>query len=132
MGGCNLLFLDEPTNYLDLPAVEALQSLLQGYTGTLLLVSHDEAFVEGVADRLLCVSEGGLTAFAGGLADWRRQQERPARRAGQSAALRKTVLEMRLSQLAVEISAAPLEKKAALEEAYREAAEELRALKEGE
>ena len=55
VGSCNLLFLDEPTNYLDLPAVEALQSLLQGYTGTLLLVSHDEAFVEGVADRLLYI-----------------------------------------------------------------------------
>ena len=68
VGGCNLLFLDEPTNYLDLPAVEALQSLLQGYTGTLLLVSHDEAFVEGVADRLLYIGGGGLTAFAGGLA----------------------------------------------------------------
>ncbi len=132
VGGCNLLFLDEPTNYLDLPAVEALQSLLRGYTGTLLLVSHDEVFVEGVADRLLWVGEDGLTAFAGGLADWRCRREEAARRGGQSAALRKTVLEMRLSQLAVEISAAPLEKKAALEEAYREAAEELRALKEEE
>ncbi|MBC3515597.1 ABC-F family ATP-binding cassette domain-containing protein [Neobittarella massiliensis] len=130
VGGCNLLFLDEPTNYLDLPAVEALQGLLQSYTGTLLLVSHDEAFLEAVADRLLLMDGGEVRAFAGGLRDWHRQRELPLKKAARDATLQRTVLEMRLSQLAVEISAAPAPEKEALEQAYQNTVAELRRLRE--
>jgi ATPase subunit of ABC transporter with duplicated ATPase domains len=55
----NLLVLDEPTNHFDLPAVEALESALATYDGTLLLVTHDRRLLERVqADRRLVV-EGG-------------------------------------------------------------------------
>jgi len=46
--GVNFLVLDEPTNHLDLPAIEQLESALRGYTGTLLLVSHDRRLLESV------------------------------------------------------------------------------------
>ena len=46
--GVNFLVLDEPTNHLDLPAIEQLESALRGYTGTLLLVSHDRRLLETV------------------------------------------------------------------------------------
>jgi ATPase subunit of ABC transporter with duplicated ATPase domains len=46
--GVNFLVLDEPTNHLDLPAIEQLEAALDGFTGTLLLVSHDRALLEGV------------------------------------------------------------------------------------
>lgn len=54
VSSANVLILDEPTNYLDIPSVEALQSLFSEYEGTMLFVSHDAAFVRAVAtDRLL-------------------------------------------------------------------------------
>ena len=46
--GVNCLVLDEPTNHLDLEAIEQLESALDGFDGTLLLVTHDRAFLEAV------------------------------------------------------------------------------------
>jgi len=54
VSSANVLILDEPTNYLDIPSVEALETLFSEYEGTLLFVSHDAAFVRAIAtDRLL-------------------------------------------------------------------------------
>ncbi|BAL90415.1 putative ABC transporter ATP-binding protein [Actinoplanes missouriensis 431] len=61
--GVNLLVLDEPTNHLDLPAIEQLEAALGGYTGTLLLVTHDRRMLEAVAtNRHLEVADGKVTA----------------------------------------------------------------------
>ncbi|WP_432541865.1 ABC-F family ATP-binding cassette domain-containing protein [Kineococcus sp. SYSU DK002] len=57
--GVNLLVLDEPTNHLDLPAIEQLEEALAGYTGTLLLVSHDRRLLEAVEVTRRLVVEGG-------------------------------------------------------------------------
>lgn len=51
----NVLVLDEPTNYLDIPSVEAIQELLSEYEGTMLLVSHDRTFVKAIATRVLSI-----------------------------------------------------------------------------
>jgi ATPase subunit of ABC transporter with duplicated ATPase domains len=57
--GVNLLVLDEPTNHLDLPAIEQLEQAVSGFTGTLLLVTHDRQMVETVAcDRVVDVEAG--------------------------------------------------------------------------
>ncbi|MFB4295656.1 ABC-F family ATP-binding cassette domain-containing protein [Actinomadura sp. NTSP31] len=57
--GVNLLVLDEPTNHLDLPAIEQLESALDGYTGTLLLVTHDRRMLQAVrTTRRLTVADG--------------------------------------------------------------------------
>lgn len=61
----NTLVLDEPTNYLDIEAVEALEMLLQEYDGTVLFISHDRRFIEHVADRLLILEQGALRVFEG-------------------------------------------------------------------
>jgi ATPase subunit of ABC transporter with duplicated ATPase domains len=59
--GTNLLVLDEPTNHLDLPAIEQLEAALDGYEGTLLLVSHDRRLVEAVrTDRVWQVEDGAV------------------------------------------------------------------------
>ncbi|RBY87246.1 ABC transporter ATP-binding protein [Blastococcus sp. TBT05-19] len=60
--GVNVLVLDEPTNHLDLPAIEQLEQALAGYTGTLLLVTHDRRMLEAVhIDRRLEVDGGRVT-----------------------------------------------------------------------
>jgi ATPase subunit of ABC transporter with duplicated ATPase domains len=57
--GVNLLVLDEPTNHLDLPAIEQLEQALQGYAGTLILVTHDRRLFEAVGiDRVVDVTGG--------------------------------------------------------------------------
>jgi ATPase subunit of ABC transporter with duplicated ATPase domains len=59
--GVNLLVLDEPTNHLDLPAIEQLEQALDGYPGTLLLVTHDRRMLESVhLTRLITVADGRL------------------------------------------------------------------------
>ena len=53
VGKANVLILDEPTNYLDIPSVEAIQELLMEYEGTMLFVSHDNEFVKAIATDVI-------------------------------------------------------------------------------
>jgi ATP-binding cassette subfamily F protein 3 len=61
----DLLFLDEPTNYLDLPAVEWLRDYLRGYSGTLLLISHDRYLLNSLTKVTLEVAGGRVTRYPG-------------------------------------------------------------------
>jgi ATP-binding cassette subfamily F protein 3 len=62
----NLLVLDEPTNHLDVEACEVLEEALREYAGTLLFISHDRAFIEALATRVVEVRAGRLRTFLGG------------------------------------------------------------------
>jgi len=67
----NVLILDEPTNDLDLETLELLESLLVGYSGTLLVVSHDRAFLDNVVTSCIVFEgEGRLRESIGGYSDW--------------------------------------------------------------
>ncbi|MDQ2641901.1 MAG: ATP-binding cassette domain-containing protein [Pseudomonadota bacterium] len=69
----NLLVLDEPTNDLDIDTLELLQELVAEFQGTLLLVSHDRAFLDNVVTSLLVLEGNGrVQDFVGGYADWER------------------------------------------------------------
>jgi ATP-binding cassette subfamily F protein uup len=73
----NVLVLDEPTNDLDIESLELLEAALQDYAGTILLVSHDRAFLDNVVTQTLAAeAEGVWKEYAGGYSDWLRQ--RPA------------------------------------------------------
>ncbi len=61
----NLLLLDEPTNHLDITSREALEQALDGYTGTVLIVSHDRYFINRMADRILRLTHDGCTSYVG-------------------------------------------------------------------
>ncbi len=61
----DVLLLDEPTNHLDLDAVLWLEQWLRSYPGTLLLVSHDREFLDGVVGRILHIENGHLNSYAG-------------------------------------------------------------------
>ena len=69
----NVLVLDEPTNDLDIDTLELLETLLQDYSGTLFLVSHDRAFLENTVTQVIAFEgQGKLTEFGGGYDDWLR------------------------------------------------------------
>ncbi|HYH01480.1 MAG TPA: ATP-binding cassette domain-containing protein, partial [Bacillota bacterium] len=59
----NFLVLDEPTNHLDLQSIEVIEEALQGFDGTLLLVSHDRYFLNKVANRYLALSDGKIYEY---------------------------------------------------------------------
>jgi ATP-binding cassette subfamily F protein uup len=74
----NVLVLDEPTNDLDLETLELLEELLVEYEGTVLLVSHDRAFLDNVAtSTLVFEGDGRLAEYVGGYDDWIRQRPPP-------------------------------------------------------
>ena len=78
MGEPNVLLLDEPTNDLDIETLTALEDLLDGWPGTLVVVSHDRYFVERVCDNVYALDDGGIRHLPGGIEQYltgRRAQE---------------------------------------------------------
>ena len=64
----DVLLLDEPTNHLDINAIEWLQELLVGWRGALILISHDRAFIDAVATRIIELDRGVLRSYPGNFA----------------------------------------------------------------
>jgi ATP-binding cassette subfamily F protein uup len=72
----NLLAMDEPTNDLDADTLELLEEMVGNYAGTLLLVSHDRAFLDNVVTGTLVFEGGGkVNEYVGGYSDWLRQRK---------------------------------------------------------
>ena len=71
----NFLILDEPTNHLDMRSQDALQRALQEYTGAYMIVSHNRAFVDPLAKKVLEVRKDGLSIFPGNVSDYLRHLE---------------------------------------------------------
>lgn len=78
----NLLVLDEPTNDLDIDSLELLEQVLEDYSGTLILVSHDRRFLDNTVTQVLAAEGNGeWHEYVGGYSDWvkyRRPQAAPA------------------------------------------------------
>ncbi len=74
----NLLVLDEPTNDLDIETLELLEEQLGDYGGTVLLVSHDRAFLDAVVTSTIVLDgDGSVREYVGGYSDWERQRPAP-------------------------------------------------------
>jgi ATP-binding cassette subfamily F protein uup len=74
----NMLVLDEPTNDLDIDSLELLETMLVDYSGTLLLVSHDRAFLDNVVTQTIASEGNGRWGeYVGGYSDWLRQRSLP-------------------------------------------------------
>lgn len=103
----NVLVLDEPTNDLDIETLELLEELLQEYAGTVLLVSHDRAFLNNVVTQTIAAEgDGRWRDYVGGYDEWQAQRpaqaatpkaEKPAETAKPPAARPKPVRAARLS-----------------------------------
>ncbi|MBM3963970.1 MAG: ATP-binding cassette domain-containing protein [Planctomycetes bacterium] len=82
----NLLVMDEPTNDLDAESLELLEERLVEYEGTLLVVSHDRAFLNNVVTSMLVFEGTGIKEYVGGYDDWLRQKSSPVKSPTFSAA----------------------------------------------
>ena len=72
----DLLLLDEPTNHLDLSSVMWLENWLSAYKGTVVLVSHDQTFMDSVVNRIFELEAGKLSAWNGNFSSWLEQKEK--------------------------------------------------------
>lgn len=70
----NLLILDEPTNHLDMASKDVLKEALLSFDGTVILVSHDREFLDGLADKVFEFSNGQVIEHLGGIYDWLRKK----------------------------------------------------------
>src|SRR6185503_8053739 len=71
----DVLLLDEPTNHLDLDAIDWLQELLRDWGGALVVVSHDRAFIDAVATRIVELDRGILRSYPGNFSAFERTKE---------------------------------------------------------
>jgi ATP-binding cassette subfamily F protein 3 len=93
----NLMLLDEPTNFLDLESILALEKFLQSYKGAFLLISHDREFLKRTTDHTLEVEAGEITKFPGHIDDYFEQKSQLRQileaQAANQEAKRKSVME---------------------------------------
>jgi ATP-binding cassette subfamily F protein 3 len=79
LSGANFLLLDEPTNHLDIQSAELLEEALEGYDGTLLVISHDRYFLDNVVNRVMELEAGTTREFLGNYTYYVEQKARSAR-----------------------------------------------------
>lgn len=98
---CNLLILDEPTNFLDIETKEIVEEALSGYEGAILLISHDRYFIKGVAEEIWLLEEKRLKIFQGDY-DYFLEKKKPKDDRHDDI----LILEMNLAELAHKMSLA--------------------------
>jgi ATP-binding cassette subfamily F protein uup len=75
----DLLLLDEPTNHLDISAIEWLQDFLKPFKGAVVMISHDRAFIDNVAKRIVDIDRGKISYFEGSFSDYKLAKEEALR-----------------------------------------------------
>jgi len=120
----NLLVLDEPTNHLDVETIEVLEDAIEGYEGTIILVSHDRALLRALASKVWVLHERHITEFDGSFAEWEVVSEERAHaasvRAAEEEALRRVNERKRMARH--EQRAAPSDIRRQLRQAQERAA----------
>lgn len=102
----NTLILDEPTNFLDLESVEALESLLQEYEGTILFVSHDRRFIEKVGTKILAIENSEIQIFDGTYEEYKNYEPQEER---DDLAEQKLLIETKITEVLSRLSIEPSE-----------------------
>ena len=78
LSGPSFLVLDEPTNHLDIPAREAVEDALDGFDGTVLIVTHDRSLLDAVVETLIVIKDGEVRMHIGDYTGWRARMDREA------------------------------------------------------
>ncbi|MGE6630140.1 ribosomal protection-like ABC-F family protein [Bacillus sp. NPDC077027] len=124
VGEANTLMLDEPTNFLDIIAVEALELLLKEYTGTIVFVSHDRRLIQQIATRIFHVKDKRIDVFDGTYDEYIQKEIKPVTSNHEEELL---VIDMKLSDVLSRLSIEPSDE---LEKEFQELLKRKRALKQ--
>ncbi|MGP4040032.1 Vga family ABC-F type ribosomal protection protein [Gracilibacillus sp. D59] len=106
LSNSNTLVLDEPTNFLDLEAMEALEKLLMEYEGTVIFVSHDRRFVEKIATKIISIEDQQITYFDGNYQQFKNRKQTPAKNDEEEKLL---IIETKITDVLSRLSIEPTE-----------------------
>ena len=126
VSSANILMLDEPTNYLDIPSVIALKELFVNYEGTLIFVSHDKKFINEIATDLLIIKDNTVKSFHGNYDEFENSLNKSKDNGFNEALI--SSAEMKITAILSRFSN-PKEDKKALDKEYKEALFALNKLK---
>lgn len=98
----NVLLFDEPTNYLDVKSIGVFENFLKDYKGTVIYVSHDKAFINATADRLLIIQNKKITEFEGNLKEFEEIKKVPQKQ--KDTGIEKSILQMKLTYIVTQMS----------------------------
>lgn len=118
----NTLILDEPTNFLDMEAVEALESLLKEYEGSVIFISHDRRFIDNIATRILAIRQQEIELFEGTYQQYKHDQPLRTRDSEKDKLL---LLETKITEVLSRLSIEPSEE---LEKEFQKLLKEKREL----
>ncbi|MDT8715979.1 ABC-F type ribosomal protection protein [Clostridium sp. 19966] len=127
----NMLILDEPTNYMDIASLQAVESALKEYGGTLLFVSHDRRFIESIADEIMVIENNKIINFKGRYDEYLARKDKSSHEDNKHIKNEILILQNRMSEIIGRLSA-PSKKDdiKALDKEYNILVEKIKALKE--
>lgn len=100
----NVLVLDEPTNFLDIESLEALETLVKSYPGTIIFVTHDRMFIRNVATKIIAIENKEVTVFDGTYAAYEGRAKQTKKDENQDKLL---LLETKISDVLTRLSLEP-------------------------
>lgn len=131
VGNYNLLILDEPTNFLDIYSIEALEKLLKAYKGTILLISHDRSLVDNVCQYIFIIENKKIVEFDGNYNEYEQFKKNQIERKSKLASDNYLLLDIKISEILSKLSYTNDEvKRRELEKEYLELIEAKKRLKE--
>lgn len=112
LSNSNMLILDEPTNFLDIEGIEALEEMLKAYKGTVLIVSHDRKFIDDIADNIIILENGDIKQYEGNYENYLENQNQKPRATNQiKLSNDKLLLQFKRAKLESEIASTKDEKR---------------------
>lgn len=112
LSNSNMLILDEPTNFLDIEGIEALEKMLKAYTGTVLIVSHDRKFIDDIADNIIILENGNIKQYEGNYEKYLESQNQKPKATNQiKSSNDKLLLQFKRAKLESEIASTKDEKR---------------------
>jgi macrolide transport system ATP-binding/permease protein len=128
-GSYNVIVLDEPTNYLDVYSLEALEKVMKEYRGTILFVSHDRTFIEQIADEVIVLQHGKAVHYPGKYSEYLQRLDSFERSGQDQRRIKILQLENKLSEIIGRLCTSKQKDTSTLDTEYKTILKELNLLR---